>query len=150
VRHNRLSVAPFWVLATMAREKLDEEEGEARQLVAQCYEDVDAVKKGRIGESHFVANIKERAKGNAHTICGGTSIYITAVLTEHCLVLEDNVPRALSRGSSRYWRIKHQTCPRIGAKTRDFTNNMGFIYGSSFARATNCKPFNFLLCIVHI
>jgi hypothetical protein len=35
-------------LATMAREKLDEEEGEARQLVAQSYEDVDAVERGRI------------------------------------------------------------------------------------------------------
>jgi hypothetical protein len=60
VRHNRLSVAPFRVLATMAREKLDEEEGEARQLVAQGYEDVDAIKRGRIDESHSVANIKER------------------------------------------------------------------------------------------
>jgi hypothetical protein len=60
VRHNRLSVAPFRVLATMAREKLDEEEGEARQLVAQGYEDVDAVERGRIDESHSVANIKGR------------------------------------------------------------------------------------------
>jgi hypothetical protein len=38
-----------------------------------------------------------------HTVCGGTNIYINinaVVLTEHCLVHRDKVPRALSRGSS--------------------------------------------------